>query len=188
MISPVNLSIPPDESDNTLIINSENIDKIKFQFENDAKSSRTKYSKQFKDVAHAMHQAGYSYRSIRAILDIPSLATVHAWCHMEIDANSPAIELSEQIKNRLAAKQYRNAEIFTEAAIDPKKLDKASTLQLATSGGISIQRGLELEGKAPPAFNINVTNNNIEKAQGSLQALDSTIMDVDAEITRLQDQ
>ena len=103
-----------------------------------------------KDIAAiAMCETGMTERQVAKELGV-STGTIWRWKSERRNGVVTAFdeEAIEASKRELVTDMYNNTKILTTEMMRPEKLEKASTLQLATSAGIMIDKCRAMNGES----------------------------------------
>ena len=126
-----------------------------------------------KIMAIALAYQGLPHRDIRIKLDLPpeALVLIPEWLKdPELVQAALQTGMTDVLKDQMKHKLLRNANVFIELALDPVKLQNATSLQLMTAAGIAITKALEMDGKTPPP-SLQQININIDKTKDSIEIL-----------------
>lgn len=134
-------------------------------------------------LAVALYAAGYTTRAIASQLDA-SQASVVSWINNpkyngeESSSDDSLSDVSAHIKDTLSKKLYLIASKSFNHAMEDDKIEKASSLQLATVGAIAIEKARLLEGSSTE--NISHLYRKSEKTKGQKETIDAEIKELEA--------
>ena len=142
-----------------------------------------KHPDELKVLALTLRSANYSYPQIATIIGV-GRTTVMDWVNRPTYDNVGLSELATGIKERMASKLYVNSNQIFNAAMDDDKIDKASHLQLVTSGSIMIDKARLMEGKSTE--NISMMYQRSDNFDDRKQEITNEILDIEGEIITLE--
>ncbi len=142
-----------------------------------------KHPDELKVLALTLRSANYSYDKISAIIGIGK-TTVSDWIRRPSFDNVGLSELANGIKERMASQLYINSNQVFNAAMEDDKIDKASHLQLVTSGSIMIDKARLMEGKSTE--NISMMYQRSDNFDDRKEEITNEILDIEAEIITLE--
>ena len=156
----------------------------------DTKKYGVRHTMEKKMTAIAMYEASdkkASYRTIAEHVGV-SRQTIHNWIQkVQDDENIDEIDLSEiagRYKSRLAQEAFLYASLYYKRSVDSDKLDKASTLQLATAGKLTAEMGRLLQGESTE--NISVIEGRVGEYKGKTDDLTSQEKELEAKLKNLE--
>lgn len=151
----------------------------------DQKKKKNKFPEELKIFAKTLVLKGYQYSQVADILGV-GRTTVIDWM------NDPYIDqlcnndLAESVKTRMASDLIIKSQIAFNAAMTPEKIEKSSTLQLASAGGIMFDKARLLKGESTQ--NIATANTRINEFHSDIDEKESDILKLEAEIAMLDDE
>lgn len=135
-----------------------------------------KHTSEVKNMALALFSLGHSHSAIGRILNVPQ-STVHAWAHGYSGDDIAVSEMADRLKRSISDRLISYANVVIEKSLDPEKLAKASTLQLATTAGIYLEKSRLFAGES---------TSNIAHSVTRVSDIDGKLQDIDAEISTLE--
>jgi hypothetical protein len=146
------------------------------------KKQRKAYPDEMKIFAIALRATGKSYKDIQKIIGVQSHTTICEWINDPSFQNIEVNELTETIKKGLSNRLVRGASFAYNKALEDKRVEKSSTLQLTTAGSQMIDKHMLLEGKTPPQ-NVFMFQNNVDKTKNRIVDVDAEIRDLEAQLS-----
>lgn len=135
-----------------------------------------RHTSEVKSMALALFSLGHTTTAISRILNV-SQSTVHTWAHGYSGDDIAVSELADKLKRSISDRLISYANVVIEKSLDPEKLAKASTLQLATTAGIYLEKSRLFAGES---------TSNIAHSVTRVSDIDGKLQDIDAEISTLE--
>jgi hypothetical protein len=149
------------------------------------KTSKSRFPDELKVFAKTLVLQGYNYQQVADICQV-GRTTVHGWLN---DPNIDQLannELADKVKERMASDLLIKSQIAFNKAMDPDKMEKSSTLQLASAGGIMFDKARLLKGESTQ--NVAMAHGRIEEYKDDIGEKESEVMKLEAEIALLEDE
>ena len=149
------------------------------------KKQGDKFPDELKVFAKTLVIQGYTYQQAADICRV-GRTTVHEWMNDPYIDQISNTELSDTIKTRMASDLIIKSQIAFNAAMTPEKIEKSSTLQLASAGGIMFDKARLLKGESTQ--NIATANTRINEFHSDIDEKESDILKLEAEIAILDEE
>lgn len=155
------------------------------QLPNYITSRKHKRSIEIKALALTLVGMGYRYRDVGEKLGVTS-STVSDWVNdmRTPDEQEQLRSLSSNIKKTMSDKFYVGASKLFAVAMEDKKLDKASTLQLTTAASQLIDKARLLDGDSTE--NIGMVIKRYESAKTKGQQIDEELDRLNAQLSQFR--
>jgi|TARA_R100000093_G_scaffold67268_1_gene38611 hypothetical protein len=151
--------------------------------------ARTKSSSGFPDevkvFAKTLVIQGYTYQQVADICQV-GRTTVNSWMN---DPNIDLLgntDLADKIKDRMASDLLIKSQMAFNQAMRPDKVEKASTLQLASTGGIMFDKARLLKGESTQ--NVAMAHGRINEYKGDIGEKEDDVMKLEAELALLEEE